>query len=302
MFLSIYGHAIVDTILDSPRAPDNEEFVGISGFHGRYGGTGANIAMGAARLGTPVSLHTFVGTDFPPEYGKRLEESGVDISGLVVKEGRSPRVWIVNTPAGQRGYVFQGVMGSMEDYEELIPPEDAVWVHFSTGRPGYYRPIAERLRATGKRTGFDPGQEIHYVYDRESLMSMLSLSDIFFCNESELDRALSILGLHDVHDLLDHVPMVINTLGPKGSVIVSDKGEEEVPAFPSDVADPTGAGDAYRAGFYTGLYMGTGYYEASILGSAVASIVIEGHGAQEPLPSLDDAMKRLKRGGYEVGT
>jgi sugar/nucleoside kinase (ribokinase family) len=44
-FLSVYGHIIVDTILDTPKIPEDEEFTGINDFHIRYGGTGANIAI-----------------------------------------------------------------------------------------------------------------------------------------------------------------------------------------------------------------------------------------------------------------
>ncbi len=298
--LAVYGHIILDTIIDSPREPGNEEFVGIKDFHVRYGGTGANVAMGAAKLKIPVSLYAFVGNDFPEEYWSELENSGMDLSGVIMVKGKSPRVWVVNTPEGQRGYVFQGVMEHMESYEPMFPRPNVKWVHFSTGRPAYYLPIAERMKKKGKKIGFDPGQEIHYFYDAESLRAMLSHADIFFCNESELDKAMSILGIRDISGILDIVPMIVNTLGSEGSRIITRKGEQRIPVIHANLVDPTGAGDAYRAGFYTGLFRGLDYFEAGLLGSAVASIVIEAHGAQEPLPTMEEVRKRLKSAGYEV--
>ncbi len=301
-FLSIYGHIIVDAIIESSKIPDNEEFIGIDDFEIRYGGTGANLAMAAARLGVPVSLASFVGTDFPGNYWERLESAGIDLSGVVRKEGKSPRVWIINTPNGQRGLVYQGVMANMGNYELLYEPAmESKWVHLSTGRPEYYYKIGKEAKSQGKRIAFDPSQEIHYVYSEETLRNMLSISDIFFCNESELSKALGMLGLKDEGELLDSVPIIVNTLGEKGSRIITEKGEERIPAMkPARFTDQTGAGDAYRAGFYAGLYHNLSPYESGLVGSAVSSFVIENRGAQDFLPTLDMVRKRLETGGYEV--
>ncbi len=297
-YLSVYGHIILDTLIESPKTPQNEEFTGIKDYHVRYGGTGANIATAAARLGVPVGLNAFVGEDFPEDYRDFLTESAVDISGVESVKGKSSRVWIINTPEGQRGFVFQGVMGEMERYERVYPAADTEWVHISTGRPEYNLDIAKWSRKKDMNLSFDPGQEIHYVYDPESLRSMLSFSHIFFCNESELQRALSMLELKHAGELLDMVPMVINTLGERGSRIIREGSEEEIPPIPADVVDPTGAGDTYRAGFYSALYRGLGYYDAALFASAAASIVIEGYGAQEPAPRMDEVIKRLNKAGY----
>ena len=301
-FVSIYGHIIVDAILDAPRIPEREEFIGIGDFHIRYGGTGANLAMASAKLGVPVALASFVGTDFPEDYMERMKKAGIDLSGVVEKEGKSPRVWIINTPDGQRGLVYQGVMANMGDYELLYGPAmGSEWVHLSTGRPDYYFKIGKEAKTQGKRIAFDPSQEIHYVYSEESLRKMLSISDIFFCNESELSKAVKMLGLRDENGLLDYVPVVVNTLGEKGSRIITEKGEEEVPAMePSRFADQTGAGDSYRAGFYAGLYRGLSLYESGLIGSAVSSFVIENRGAQDYLPTIDMVRKRLEASGYGV--
>ncbi len=301
-FLSVYGHIIVDTILDSPRIPHAEEFVGINDFEVRHGGTGANIAITAARLGTSVSLAAFIGTDFPDDYWKKLEDAGVDMKGVVRKEGKSPKVWIINAGGTQRGYVYQGVMGEIERYELLYAPAvESEWVHFSTGKPAYYLKIGEEAKNNGRKITLDPSQEIHYVYSPEMLRDMLSISDIFFCNESELGKALGMLGLRDEGELLEYVPAIINTLGDRGSRIISEKGEDRVPAIkPARFVDPTGAGDSYRAGFYTGLYHGLDYHDAGLTGAAVSSFVIENRGAQDFLPTLEMVRERLKRSGYEV--
>lgn len=169
-----------------------------------------------------------------------------------------------------------------------------------TGRPKYALEVCKLAKEEGKRVGFDPAQEIHYVYDADSFSRVIHKADMFFCNQSELAVALKYLRLKGKEDLLDIVDMVILTLGKRGSEIVRRDGAtiEIRPCRPKKVVDTTGAGDAYRAGFYAGLFRGMDLSDCGKAASSAASFAVESYGGQTNLPSWQEVEKRAfgKRG------
>ncbi len=100
-------------------------------------------------------------------------------------------------------------------------------------------------------------------------------------NDYELEMFRQKTGL-DVPDLLQLTPHLITTRGEQGSVFQTVRGEDKVPAVPpSQVLDPTGAGDAYRAGLLKGLALGLEWPEAARMGAVLASFCVEQQGTQE---------------------
>ena len=84
--------------------------------------------------------------------------------------------------------------------------------------------------------------------------------------------------------------------GAKGSTVLSGDGSFEIPALRSRrISDVTGAGDAYRAGFYAGLSRGLDLRRCGLLGSAVAGFVIEKRGTQTNIPTWAQAVARASR-------
>jgi sugar/nucleoside kinase (ribokinase family) len=81
------------------------------------------------------------------------------------------------------------------------------------------------------------------------------------------------------------------TRGARGSAIVSSEGVEEVPAFPVDVVDTTGCGDAFVAGFIRGLSLGRSPRDAALVGSATASLVAGGLGSDAGDFDLDRVLQ-----------
>jgi adenosine kinase len=89
---------------------------------------------------------------------------------------------------------------------------------------------------------------------------------------------------------------VITTLGEEGSLVVEDGLEVRIPAVePQQVADPTGAGDAYRAGLIKGLVMGRSLVEAARMGAVAASFAVECLGTQEHRFTLAEFWERHRR-------
>jgi sugar/nucleoside kinase (ribokinase family) len=169
-------------------------------------------------------------------------------------------------------------------------------VHLGTGRPEYYLKVAALAKKLGKRIAFDPSQEIHYVYTPATFRRLLARAEMFFGNEVEMKRALSFVRRKKPADLLEWVDVVVMTRGGKGSTILSTEGRIDVPVIRSRrVVDVTGAGDAYRAGFYAGLSRGFDLYRCGLIGAAVAGFVIEKRGTQTNIPTWSQAVARASR-------
>lgn len=169
-------------------------------------------------------------------------------------------------------------------------------VHLGTGRPKYYARIAALAADLGRTIAFDPAQEIHYVYTPAVFRELLRRSTYFFGNEAEILQARRFVRAASTEGLLTFVPFVIATRGSKGSTVYSRDGRMPIPrARPTRVVDVTGAGDAYRAGFYAGLSRGLDLRRCGILGSTVASFVVEAKGPQTRLPTWPEALRRARR-------
>ena len=298
-FLGVFGHVILDYIANLESLPAPNTSVQILDRQRYFGGTGGNIARISARLGVRTALASFVGEDFPPEYREALATDGVDIADLCVVQGVStPTAWIFTDRRGnQIAIVDQGPMKFARKYEVLTHTvETSEIVHLGTGRPEYYVRIAAVASKLGKRIAFDPSQEIHYVYTPVTFRRLLSRAQMFFGNEVEMKRALSFVRRRKPVDLLEWVDVVVMTRGAKGSTILSNEGRFDVPVIRSrKVVDVTGAGDAYRAGFYAGLSRGFDLFRCGLIGSAVAGFVIERRGTQTNIPTWSQAVARASR-------
>lgn len=296
-FLGVFGHVAIDTICSVRRFPKANTCEAVLDRRTEYGGTAGNLAVFAANLGVKTAIGSFVGDDFPSSYLMKFEKLGIDLTDLVVVEGeRTSSIIMVSDGLHQQiGFVDQGVMLKQDRMKLLKHAIDtARIVHVGTGRPGYARKISKYANEAGKVVAFDPAQEIHYVYDAVEFSKVIRQAHIFFCNESELNVALDYLDMEKPDDILSIVDTVVITLGKRGSKILQD-GEDEIDlpvCKPKRVVDTTGAGDAYRAGFYAGLDHGFGMEKCGMIASACASFAVENFGGQANPPSWDAVWKR----------
>ena len=300
-FLGVYGHVNLDYIIDVSRLPRPNTSIQIEKETVYFGGTGANVARLAAAMGVDTALASFVGEDFPDSYATALRDSGVDISDLMrVENYATPRVWIFSDPRGNQMAVVD--QGPMRDAEKLpLMTETALmadWVHFCTGRPEYYAKVAREASKAGRSISLDPAQEIHYVYTAETLRSMIRHADLFFGNEKEVAKAAKMLRVAGARGLLRHVEAVLETKGGKGSLVHERDGITAIPAIrPKRLVDYTGAGDAFRSGFYAGLSRGHDMVVCAILGSSASSFALEAKGTQSVLPTYQQVLERAKKSG-----
>ncbi|MHB1260673.1 MAG: carbohydrate kinase family protein [Thermoplasmatota archaeon] len=288
-FLAVCGHTNIDLQLHVKELPKAGQSVPVLDRRTVWGGTACNIARHAAGLGVGARLWSRVGDDFPTNWRAALESDGVDLSHLdVAKGGRTPMCTILTDLLDRQCFAMdQGAMAAMAEN----PPGPALveglapggWLHLATGDPLAYAPVAAAAREAGVLVALDPGQEITFQYDARSFEGLLDMSDALFVNEHELRVACDFLGYGAPEQFLDHVDTVIVTRAEKGATLYRSKGKPaQVAAFPvAQVVDPTGAGDAVRAGWYAALAQGRPMEQALRWGMAAANIVIRHAGPQD---------------------
>jgi adenosine kinase len=141
---------------------------------------------------------------------------------------------------------------------------------------------------------FDPGQQIP-VLSKDHLLEMITGSEILIVNDYELQMIENAVGLAKP-ELLNLTKAVIVTLGEKGSLVSKRDQEIDIPvAKAKKVVDPTGAGDAYRAGLIKGLITQQDIQVAAQMGSTIASFAVECYGTQEHHFTADDFQDRYQK-------
>jgi adenosine kinase len=126
---------------------------------------------------------------------------------------------------------------------------------------------------------FDPGQQIPAL-GGENIAEIVNGSRMLISNDYEIEMIMRSTNLSK-SDLLERTECIITTLGDKGSVVITKEEQVDIPVAPADaVLDPTGAGDAYRAGLIKGLVTGKSLVESARMGSVNASFSVACQGTQ----------------------
>ncbi|HLY76749.1 MAG TPA: PfkB family carbohydrate kinase [Thermoplasmata archaeon] len=277
--LVVVGHTNLDHMFHVRQLPATDRTVPLTHREVRLGGTAANIARAAARLGVRTALVSRVGPDFPERFQSLLTQEGVDLSAFEsVPEAHSPACFIVEAAGGEQVTLID--QGPMEEDSGAPAPRSllarAGWVHLATGNPQYQLRILEETRRLGGRVAADPAQEIFYRWNPRDLRRLLEGSEIFFGNRNELARAVGLLRLKTPTDLLGAVPVVVETRGAEGAVAWTRAGAVSVTALrPRKVRQVTGAGDAFRGGFYAAWFRGDRLRECLRYGAWAAARWLE---------------------------
>ncbi|WP_423793159.1 carbohydrate kinase family protein [Methanocaldococcus indicus] len=297
--IATVGHTALDYIFNVEKFPEPNTSIQIPTAKKYYGGAAANVAVGIKKLGVDSKLISCVGYDFEylNNYKKYLEDLGVDISSLYYSnEEETPKAWIFTDKDNNQMTFF--LWGASKHFVELNPKIDnAKIIHLATGEPKYNLKVAE----TNNKCiiSFDPGQDLP-KYDKDLLLNIIKNTNILFFNKYEFERASKLLGFNK-EDYLEYVDVFVITKGSEGSeIITKDKEKIFIPAIKTIAIDPTGAGDAYKAGFLVGYYKGYDLEKCGLIGAATASFVVEKKGCQTNLPSWKEVIERLKKHGYVI--
>lgn len=279
------GHINIDHFLTVRELPGVDRTVPLLGQRTELGGTAATLARVAARAGVRTGLVARVGEDFPGEYRRLLTGEGLDLAGVESVPGaRSPCCFIIQDELERQvTLIDQGAMG---DTRGAGAPDGLVgradWLHLGTGDPAYL--LRLRQAALSQKVHFvvDPAQEIHYRWDSPAFRRLLEGAEILFGNEAEIQRARRLVGASSASELLRHVPMVVVTRASRGARALTRGGIVEVPARRvGRLKQVTGAGDAFRGGFYAAYLRGEPLRASLTAGTHRAASWIR-HGGFEP--------------------
>jgi len=261
----------------------------------RRGGTGANIAFGLGVLGQRPLLVGSVGQD-AAEYLRWLDEHGVDTRGVRVSETlASPRFTVTtDNDQNQIGAFYPGAMAEAAEIE-LAPLGEVDLVVVAPNDPSAMLRHTAECKARGTAFAADPSQTLSFL-DGAAIRTLLDGAAWLFTNEYEAGLVRDKTGWSDA-DVLEVVGTRVTTLGAAGVVLTSSTEPElRVPVVPArTVADPTGVGDSFRAGFLSATAWGLGRERAAQVGALLATLVIETVGPQEYVVDRADALDRLSQ-------
>jgi adenosine kinase len=251
----------------------------------RRGGVAGNIAFGMAQLGEHPILVGAVGPDFD-EYRSWLERHGVDCESVHVSEVHYTARFFCTTDEEQC-QIASFYTGAMADARniELEPVASRVGgldlVIVSPNDPEAMRRHTDECRQRGIPFVADPSQQLARI-DADEIEALVTGARYLVTNDYEWALIQSKTGwTHE--ELITKADICVTTHGAAGCVIeVDGDAPMKVPAAPvGTIADPTGVGDAFRAGFLAGQAWGVSLERSAQVGSVLASIVLEGVGTQE---------------------
>ena len=291
MAILICGSAAYDTIMVFPERfrdhilPDKTHMLNVAfmvpELHRYFGGCAGNIAYSVKKLGgQPLPMAT-VGSDFD-DYARHLAHLDIDQSGMLrLDDFWTAQAYITTDIDDNQITAFHpGAMN--EAHRQPVPANPDI--RFAIVSPDGRQAMLDhssQLGSAGIRHVFDPGQGLP-LFNREELMDMTRRADWLTVNSYEWELFKKKTGLRQ-DDVMEQLGAgLIITHGAEGSEIFSRSGHETIPAVaPEAVRDPTGCGDAYRAGLLFGLERDWSVADACRLGSILGAIKIAHAGPQQ---------------------
>ncbi|MBK8134602.1 MAG: carbohydrate kinase family protein [Chloroflexi bacterium] len=266
-----------------------------------WGGVAANIAFTMAMLGAKPKLFGAVGRDFG-EYRLWLEDNGVDCSTIRQVDEVFTSSYFANTDLdnNQIASFYAGAMGLAHRFKLAdVCEEKPDWVVISPNDPRAMSQLSEECRTMGIRFIYDPSQQVPRLSGEELARDMTG-AYMMIVNAYEAQLIQRKTGL-SMDDLRARIPVLVITHGKSGSMIYHGAEEVAVPAFPEvHIKDPTGVGDAFRAGLICGLMAGWPLRLCGLVGSLCATYVLEQVGTQSHKFTVPEFVARF-RGTYDDG-
>ena len=263
----------------------------------RRGGVAANICFGMGVLGGNPLLVAAVGSDFA-EYKKWLETHGVNCEYVHVSKTAHTARFMCTTDQEQNQIAsfYPGAMSESGELEltEIAKKVDGLGlVLIGADDPDAMRKHTLACKALGVPFVADPSQQLPRL-DGPQTIDVIDGATYLFNNEYEATLIEQRTGWSS-DEVLQHVGVRITTLGKNGARITSRDGLDiTVPVAQEKVIkDPTGVGDAFRAGFLMGLGWGLELQRCAEVGSLLATYVIETVGTQEFELDKNEFIERL---------
>ena len=285
----ICGSLAYDTVMVFPGRfrehilPDSIHMLNVSflvpSMKRNFGGCSGNIAYNLRLVGGEGAPMATVGTDFGV-YAQWLTDCGVRTDHVLTIEGEFTAQAFITTDldANQINAFHPGAMDHSHRNQVPLDAGVTLGVIAPDGREGMLA-HSMQFAAAGIPVLFDPGQQLPR-FDRAELLGFVERSRWIAVNDYEAQLLRDRTG-EDVATLAKQVDALIITRGAQGSIIMTGGREIAIPAARADaVVDPTGCGDAYRAGLIYGLMQGLDWETTGRIASLLGALKIAHAGTQ----------------------
>lgn len=261
----------------------------------RRGGVAANIAYSLALLGEQPTVLATAGQDFA-EYRTWLEDNGVDTSGIRTFPDLYTASFFVTTDRNnaQIASFYTGAMARAVEVSFSDLPQRPELAVISPNDPQAMTSYAQECADLGIPYAYDPSQQIVRL-DAEALRAGIEGCDALLGNDYEFGLIKAKTGL-DIDAIRSMNKILVVTLGEDGADLYAGEERAHVPAVkPDGLGDPTGVGDAFRAGFLKGFMNGLGLERCGQMGVLAATYCLEGEGPQSHRYDLGSFIARFRQ-------
>ncbi len=262
----------------------------------KRGGTAGNIAYNLALMKEKPCIYASVGKDFSG-YDKALEALGISLAGIRrLEENSTACAYITTDKKGNQITGFSpAAMNTPCDPAFYPRPAAGDWALVGPGNVEDMQALPALYRSKKTPYIFDPGQQVPALTP-QALLEGFSGAAALIGNDYEIELIGKMTGLTKP-EMMERVDYLITTFGDAGSEVARkdwDKPRHIAAVAVPHVADPTGAGDAYRAGMLKALHAGLDMETAAELGAVCASFCIEKYGTQEHTFTKESFAKRYE--------
>ena len=259
------------------------------------GGTAPNIAYTMALLGGNPTIMATAGQDFS-DYRQWLEEQGVDTSAIIEIENDFCASFFVNTDQAQNQIAsfYTGAMAHAGKLTFAQYAADADLAIISPNAPDAMSNYAAECRRLSIPFIYDPSQQAARI-SGDDLAQGLEGCAMLTVNEYEYSLIQEKTGYSEA-DIFDRIGALLVTKAEKGARLVIEGNEYAIPSVrPHAIVDPTGAGDAFRAGMMRGMQLGLPWEISGRMGSLAATYVLEHLGTQKHRYTPQEFVNRYRQ-------
>jgi adenosine kinase len=306
MKIAITGSIAYDYIMTFPGEfkemilPDSLDHLSVSflvdEMSKHRGGVAANIAYTLALLGEHPLLIAAAGCDFD-EYRTKLEIVGVDTGGVRAYDDLYTASFFVSTDRSnnQIASFYGGAMSRAKDLDLIgFLQGEADLAIVSPNDPTAMHKYVSDCKQAGIRYMYDPSQQVAR-FGGEELTFGVEGAEIVIVNEYEHSALCKKTGLSQA-DILSKARILIITRGISGAEIFIGSDQIHIPIFPTDkIVDPTGVGDAFRAGLLRGMSAGFDWALCGEIGALAAAYVLEEKGPQNHSFTMSEFVGRFRQ-------
>ncbi|MDD3285789.1 MAG: carbohydrate kinase family protein [Patescibacteria group bacterium] len=301
--VAVAGSLAVDMVMDFPgrfsdyiipgKIHDLSLSFSLDKIRPGFGGTAGNIAYNLALLKERSSILTAVGSDFGV-FRRHLQAYRIDLSGVSVnRRDRCAAAFIMTDKSDNQIAGFYPGPTVLPNFSRLDKKEISLLIISPDAKE---RMIAAQSWAKKRKLPyiFDPGQQV-ISFSAAELKKMIHDSILVIGNDYETEIMKRQLKVKSLFHVSPKHPLII-TKGAQGSEILELGRKISITALPALKAiDPTGAGDAYRAGLIKGLQSGLTLEKAAKLAATVAVYAVESQGTQNHKFTLNGLLRRYQR-------